>query len=79
MGLTVETDVYVCCCCREVSVEEGQMLASNWECPFVECSAKDNENISTWSLRTCALSFFDGSCNDMSMCRRGIYLSNQGD
>ncbi|CAI5732537.1 unnamed protein product [Peronospora destructor] len=30
---------------REVSVEEGQMLASNWECPFVECSAKDNENI----------------------------------
>ncbi|CAI5732526.1 unnamed protein product [Peronospora destructor] len=30
---------------EEVSVEEGQMLASNWECPFVECSAKDNENI----------------------------------
>ncbi|KAG3068406.1 hypothetical protein JG687_00017336 [Phytophthora cactorum] len=30
---------------REVTVEEGQTLASNWECPFVECSAKDNENI----------------------------------
>ncbi|KAG7381065.1 hypothetical protein PHYPSEUDO_006499 [Phytophthora pseudosyringae] len=29
----------------EVTVEEGQALASNWECPFVECSAKDNENI----------------------------------
>ena len=34
--------------CREVTVEEGQLLASNWECPFVECSAKDNENISRW-------------------------------
>ncbi|KAI9905864.1 hypothetical protein PsorP6_014119 [Peronosclerospora sorghi] len=33
------------CVYREVTVEEGQMLASTWECPFVECSAKDNENI----------------------------------
>ncbi|TMW57095.1 hypothetical protein Poli38472_003020 [Pythium oligandrum] len=30
---------------RQVSSEEGQMLARQWECPFVECSAKDNENI----------------------------------
>lgn len=31
---------------RQVSQEEGQLLARQWECPFVECSAKDNENIS---------------------------------
>uniref|UniRef100_K3WLJ4 Uncharacterized protein n=1 Tax=Globisporangium ultimum (strain ATCC 200006 / CBS 805.95 / DAOM BR144) TaxID=431595 RepID=K3WLJ4_GLOUD len=28
-----------------ISQEEGQLLARQWECPFVECSAKDNENI----------------------------------
>jgi hypothetical protein len=32
---------------RQVSQEEGQLLAREWECPFVECSAKDNDNIST--------------------------------
>uniref|UniRef100_M4BRH5 Uncharacterized protein n=1 Tax=Hyaloperonospora arabidopsidis (strain Emoy2) TaxID=559515 RepID=M4BRH5_HYAAE len=39
---------------REVTVEEGQLLASNWECPFVECSAKDNENINHDHGRACA-------------------------
>lgn len=33
---------------RQVSQDEGQLLARQWECPFVECSAKDNENIGAW-------------------------------
>ncbi|KAJ0408184.1 hypothetical protein ATCC90586_006494 [Pythium insidiosum] len=38
---------------RQVSQEEGQLLARQWECPFVECSAKDNENIMTFELGRC--------------------------
>lgn len=60
---------HMCVFCREVTVEEGQMLASSWECPFVECSAKDNENISTFvaSLRLCSLcGNMYGSCNAVS-------------
>ena len=33
--------------CRQVSVEEGEELASKWKCPFIECSAKQNKHIST--------------------------------
>lgn len=32
---------------RQVSREEGQKLGTEWNCPFAECSAKRNENIST--------------------------------
>ncbi|KAI9920550.1 hypothetical protein PsorP6_015648 [Peronosclerospora sorghi] len=35
----IKTVVYV------MTVEEGQILASTRECPFVECSAEDHENI----------------------------------
>nr|AVV26999.1 Rheb2 [Eukaryota sp.] len=31
---------------RQVTKEEGQKLAEEWGCPFVECSAKNNENVS---------------------------------
>nr|CCA20867.1 ras family GTPase putative [Albugo laibachii Nc14] len=30
---------------RQVGKEEGQLLARQWECPFVESSAKDNDSI----------------------------------
>nr|AVV26998.1 Rheb1 [Eukaryota sp.] len=30
---------------RQVTTEEGQALADSWGCPFVECSAKKNENV----------------------------------
>ena len=35
---------------RQVGKEEGQLLARHWECPFVESSAKDNDNISMIDL-----------------------------
>ncbi|KAJ5066567.1 gtp-binding protein rheb [Anaeramoeba ignava] len=31
---------------RQVSIQEGQNLANSWKCPFFECSAKENQNIS---------------------------------
>ena len=31
--------------CSQVSVEEGEQLASQWNCPFLECSAKLNSNV----------------------------------
>jgi Ras family protein len=30
---------------RQVSVEQGRELARQWDCAFVECSAKKNERI----------------------------------
>lgn len=30
---------------RQVSTQEGQDLASQWNCPFVETSAKHDENV----------------------------------
>mmetsp|Transcript_27703 Transcript_27703/g.47399 ORF Transcript_27703/g.47399 Transcript_27703/m.47399 type:complete len:91 (+) Transcript_27703:408-680(+) len=30
---------------RQVSSEEGKQLAQKWGCPYIECSAKHNENI----------------------------------
>eukprot|EP00164_Ancoracysta_twista_P005493 GFYU01007538.1.p1 GENE.GFYU01007538.1~~GFYU01007538.1.p1 ORF type:complete len:261 (+),score=59.55 GFYU01007538.1:179-961(+) len=30
---------------RQVPTEEGSTLAEEWGCPFIECSAKSNENI----------------------------------
>ena len=30
---------------RDVSYEEGQLLAEQWGCPFLECSAKQNLRI----------------------------------
>ncbi len=35
---------------RQVSVEEGEELASKWKCPFIECSAKQNKHISTLNM-----------------------------
>lgn len=32
---------------RQVTTEQGKMLAAEWGCPFFETSAKLNENIST--------------------------------
>jgi len=37
-----------CCKNRKVSVEEGQKLASEWNCIFLEASAKHNLNISNF-------------------------------
>ena len=37
--------------CRVVSVSEGQALANDWGCAFVECSAKHGENIKKAFLR----------------------------
>jgi len=31
---------------RQISKEQGQQLANEWNCAFVECSGKHNENIS---------------------------------
>lgn len=31
---------------RQVSTEEGQKLAQEWNCAFIETSAKHNQNIS---------------------------------
>lgn len=28
--------------CREVPTEEGKALSEHWDCPFIECSAKEN-------------------------------------
>lgn len=39
-------------------MEDGQALARQWECPFVECSAKDNENISTCASHGCRRLFW---------------------
>lgn len=30
---------------RQVSTSEGQALATEWGCAFVECSAKQNSNV----------------------------------
>jgi Ras family protein len=30
---------------RQISQEEGQALAQQWNCPMVETSAKHNENV----------------------------------
>jgi Ras family protein len=32
---------------RQVKTEEGMELAAKWNCAYVECSAKLNENIET--------------------------------
>lgn len=32
-------------CNSEVSEVDGKALADRWNCPFVECSAKHNDNI----------------------------------
>jgi len=43
----------VCVCmCREVSREQGQALADEWGCGFVECSAKMNINIGNFRTHT---------------------------
>ena len=40
-----ETHVWGCLVHREVSEREGRALAQKWGCPFVESSAKHNDNI----------------------------------
>ena len=30
---------------REVSYEQGQVLADKWDCPFLECSAKTGQGV----------------------------------
>ncbi|RUP06352.1 P-loop containing nucleoside triphosphate hydrolase protein [Jimgerdemannia flammicorona] len=35
---------------RQVTPEEGKELAAQWNCLWVEASAKHNENIGTWTL-----------------------------
>ena len=36
----------MCAYSREVTKEQGQKVAQEWGVPFIECSAKKNENIS---------------------------------
>jgi hypothetical protein len=35
---------------RSISVEEGKRTAEELNCAFIECSAKHNENICTWTF-----------------------------
>ncbi|KAJ5067214.1 gtp-binding protein rheb [Anaeramoeba ignava] len=37
---------------REVKFEEGKKLAKEWSCSFIECTAKENENIAQVFLST---------------------------
>jgi len=40
---------------RQVTTQEGLELAQQWNCPFVETSAKHDENVCKWSASVCVL------------------------